>query len=50
MGDYGRSLKSGVMVNADACGYEEASALVPRTERVRLFTVLPIRVIDVMMC
>ena len=83
MGDYGRSLWFGVMVDADARGYEEApalvrcadeagldlvgvpdhaynrglldtlsfmAALVPRTERVRLFTVLPIRVIDVMMC
>jgi hypothetical protein len=32
MGDYGRSLRFGVMVNADDCDYKEASALVRRTD------------------
>ena len=49
MGDYGRSVSFGVIVNAR--GYEEASALVPRTERVRLFTDvadLPLRPADML--
>ena len=32
MGDYGRSPRFGVMVNADARGHEEASALVRRAD------------------
>src|SRR3712207_6180450 len=51
MGDHRRTLSFGVIVNADACGYEEASALVPRTQRVRLFTDvadLPLRPADML--
>jgi hypothetical protein len=36
MGDYGRSLRFGVIVNADARGYEEASALVRRANEAGL--------------
>ena len=36
MGDYGRSLRFGVMVNSDARGYEEASALVRRANEAGL--------------
>jgi hypothetical protein len=36
MGDYGRSLRFGVIVNADARGYKEASALVRRADEADL--------------
>ena len=38
MGDYGRSLRFGVLVNADSRGYEEVSALVRRADETGLWT------------